>query len=390
MSHYRIEILTSLGELRAAAAHWDDLWLRSEAPAPTARAETVAQWIEAFAPQARWFALMVFDGSRPVAAMLLTPRKVRGRLELGSLPINAWCDCGDLLLDPAARTDEAADLLLRAITEQAPWPLVWLDSIALDQSRWQLLAAAARRAELGVHLQSECEVGRVALPADWRQYEASWSANHRRQMRRAERRALADGRLELRTYANPSCEQLHHLLEQGFDIEHRSWKGAAGTSVLQNEILTDFLTRQSEQLAAWHQLLLVFLEHNGRAIAFELGHMAKGIYFSTKVGYDPAYAAYTPGQLLRLLWLRQLQAGTYDSIHTVDFWGPLSEATAKWSNQRYRAGRMVIAMPGLAGRGLFALYGLARRAKRRPAVLAPAPAESDSVESDPVEPAPCA
>jgi CelD/BcsL family acetyltransferase involved in cellulose biosynthesis len=108
--------------------------------------------------------------------------------------------------------------------------------------------------------------------------------------------------------------------------------------------------------------VLVFLEHCGRPIAFELGHVAKGVYFSTKVGYDPAYADYTPGQLLRLLWLRRLHAeGT---VRTVDFWGPLVDATAKWSNQSYRAGRMTIAMPGFAGRGLFALYGLARRAKQ--------------------------
>ena len=87
--------------------------------------------------------------------------------------------------------------------------------------------------------------------------------------------------------------------------------------------------------------MLVFLEHNGRAVTFELGHVAKGVYFSTKVGYDPAYAAYTPGQLLRLLWLRQLQStgriGVAE-VHTVDFWGPLVDATAKWSNQQYRAG----------------------------------------------------
>ena len=171
--------------------------------------------------------------------------------------------------------------------------------------------------------------------------------------------ALAEGRLELRTYANPTGEKLRRLLQQGFEIEDRSWKGAAGTSVRQHARLAEFLLRQSETLAAWQQLVLVFLEHNGRPIAFELGHSAKGVYFSTKVGYDPAFAAYTPGQLLRLLWLRQLHSA--GQVRTVDFWGPLTDATAKWSNQRYRAGRMVIAMPGLAGRGLFTLYGLAPR-----------------------------
>jgi CelD/BcsL family acetyltransferase involved in cellulose biosynthesis len=363
MAQYRLEVLTSLDELRAVSAGWDDLWLRSDAPAPTARAETVAQFMEAFASPARLLAPVVFDGARPVAAIALVGRKVRGPLELGTLPINAWCDCGDLLLDPNAAADEALALLLQGIIGRAPWPLVWLESVALEQPRWQSLAAAARRAGRHVHLQPDCQVGRVCLPDDWQQYEAGWSANHRRQMRRAEKRALAEGRLALQAHENPAGAKLRELLERGFEIEDRSWKGAAGTSVRRNAELLEFLVRQSEQLAAWQQLVLVFLEHDGRPIAFELGHLAKGVYFSTKVGYDPAYAAYTPGQLLRLLWLRCLHAE--GRVHTVDFWGPLSDATAKWSNERYRAGRMVIAMPGLAGRGLFALYGLARRAKRR-------------------------
>jgi CelD/BcsL family acetyltransferase involved in cellulose biosynthesis len=362
MAPYRLEVLTSLDALRALAADWDDLWLRSDAPAPTSRAETAAQWVETFSPEARICAPVVFDGLQPLAAMLVVGRRVRGPLELGTLAINDWCDCGDLLLDPAARTDEALDLLVQGMMRHAPWPLIRLESIALDQSRWQSLAAAARRAGLGVHVQTDCQVGRVCLPDDWQQYEAGWSANHRRHMRRAERRALADGPLELCTYENPTGPQLRKLLERGFEIEDRGWKGTAGTSVRKHAQLAEFLVRQSEQLAAWRQLVLVFLEHRGRAIAFELGHTAKGVYFSTKVGYDPAYADYTPGQLLRLLWLRKLHA--QGVVRVVDFWGPLVEATAKWSNDRYRAGRIMIAMPGFAGRGLFALYGLARRAKQ--------------------------
>ncbi|HEY5315904.1 MAG TPA: GNAT family N-acetyltransferase, partial [Pirellulales bacterium] len=354
--------LTSLDALRGLAAAWDELWLRSDAPAPTCRAETAAQWVETFAPGARLCIPVVLDGPRPVAAMLLAGRRLRGPLELGMLAINDWCDCGDLLLDPAARTDEALDLMVQGLLDHARWPLIRLEAIALDQPRWQSLVAAAERAGLGLHAHPDCQVGRVLLPAEWRQYEAGWSANHRRHMRRAERRALADGPLELRAYENPTGPQLRELLERGFEIEDRSWKGAAGTSVRKHAQLAEFLVRHAEQLAAWQQLVLVFLEHHGQAIAFELGHVAKGVYFSTKVGYDPAFADYTPGQLLRLLWLRRLHAE--GAVRVVDFWGPLVEATAKWSNQSYRAGRITIAMPGFAGRGLLALYSLARRARR--------------------------
>ena len=101
MNRYRLEVLTSVDALRGMAAGWDDLWLRSNAPAPTSRAETAAQWIETFARVApmharglRRFATSGRDDARRP--------QVRGPLELGTLAVNDWCDCGDLLLDPAA------------------------------------------------------------------------------------------------------------------------------------------------------------------------------------------------------------------------------------------------------------------------------------------------
>lgn len=380
MARYRLEVLTSVKALRQIAVGWDNLWLRSDAPAPTSRAETAAGWIETFAPKARLCIPVVFDASRPVAAMTVIGRRVRGPLELGTLAVNQWCDCGDLLLDPQSRAEEAADRLLEGLIEHANWPLLWFESIAVDARRWQLLSAAARRAGLELDSRPDCEVGRVLLPEDWQQYEASWSSNHRRHMRKAEKRALADGRLELRVYENPESPQLRDLLARGFEIEHRSWKGTAGSSVSANPQLAEFLARQAEQLSAWGHLVLVFLEHRGRLIAFELGHVAKGVYFSTKVGYDPAYAELTPGQLLRLLWFRHLHAQR--TITAVDFWGPLADATAKWSNQRYRGGRIIVAMPSMAGRGLLALYRLARRARRAnsaaPAPLAGGPQDCDA------------
>ena len=49
-SNLRLMHLRSVEELRGAAADWDDLWWRSEAALPTARAELLAQWVEQFKP----------------------------------------------------------------------------------------------------------------------------------------------------------------------------------------------------------------------------------------------------------------------------------------------------------------------------------------------------
>ena len=71
MSKLRTIYLTSVEQLRAAAADWDDLWWRSETALPTARAETLAQWVEQFRPHAKFHVLIVADGPRWVAALPL-------------------------------------------------------------------------------------------------------------------------------------------------------------------------------------------------------------------------------------------------------------------------------------------------------------------------------
>ena len=56
--------LTSVADLRAEAAAWDDLWQRSDVSLPLVRAELLAQWVEHFAPRADFHAA---GRRRPVA-----------------------------------------------------------------------------------------------------------------------------------------------------------------------------------------------------------------------------------------------------------------------------------------------------------------------------------
>ena len=109
--------------------------------------------------------------------------------------------------------------------------------------------------------------------------------------------------------------------------------------------------------------------------------MGKGTYYSYKVGYDPQYASFGPGHLLRRFLLEELcgEAG----MKQVDFYGPLNEALACWATGRYPLGQLVVAAAGrppaaagdsglsraappaardglnLGGRGIELLYGTA-------------------------------
>jgi CelD/BcsL family acetyltransferase involved in cellulose biosynthesis len=264
----------------------------------------------------------------------------------------------------------AALSVLTAEIRRLPWPLLWFDAVPLKAWRWQQLLAALNAAG-HQHLQRErFRMGTVKIVSDaerdWAAYEAAWSGNHRRHMRKALRRAGEAGgvQLDIRRPGNP--DEIESLLREGFEVEHRSWKGEHRSSVLSSQVQWDFFLREATQLAESGELELAFLRHAGRAIAFEYGWFSQGIYYTPKVGFDSEFAHLSPGQLLRYLLLKR--AFERPEYRAVDFLGPLSEATCKWSTHSYPISKLAIETGNVYGRGLLSLYrniaGLLRKLRR--------------------------
>jgi len=72
----RVLHITSVDQLRSVGAMWDDLWWRSEVTLPTARAELVAQWVEQFAPNRPFHALVVETAGKWTAALPLVEARL--------------------------------------------------------------------------------------------------------------------------------------------------------------------------------------------------------------------------------------------------------------------------------------------------------------------------
>jgi len=355
MAAPRLIQLESVHDIRACAGAWDDLWLRSDVTLPVSRAELVAQWLEMIAPLASVRVLAVEQDDQLVAALPLLGGRVKRLLPAGRLPTNDWSWAGDLLVDASADVDSAVELLAAAVG-RLPWPLVWLEGVALESARWQAFAAALESAGLAIDSSEQFRVGQIEIGDDWSAYKATWSGNHRHQMQRMASRAKKEGCTTLVVLRDVRPDQVESLLRRGFEVECRSWKGAEGTAVLKSPEMFGFYCRQARQLAAWGQLQLTYLELGGRAIAFEYGWNAKGVYCSPKVGYDEAFRRLSPGQLLRYELLERFFADSEQ--RRFDFVGPLAEATARWSTGTYSIGRLVV---GTERRGGRALMGLLRK-----------------------------
>jgi CelD/BcsL family acetyltransferase involved in cellulose biosynthesis len=362
VSRLKLVRLESIDAIRRAAGGWDRLWLASDVSMPTVRAEMVAGWIEHFAPQGPVVALVVEEAGEPVAALPLAARRLANVVPVGDLTSNCWAASGDLLIRPDGDVDAALDLLAEGLDE-LPWPLVWLDLVPVAAARWQKLVESLARRGLAVDVHQRYAIGLTDIAGHYEDYFATRSRNHRQGLRKNRRRLERDGPVAFRVLAEFSDAEIEVPLRRAFEIEHKSWKGEGGTTVLDTPGAFEFFLGQARQLAAWGYLRLVFLEHRGEPIAFEFGWTAKGVYHCFKVGYDPAAAQFSPSQLLRMLLIERLHE-TGD-CRQIDFQGPLTDAVARWSTGSYAVGRLVIAPRRTTSRGLLAAYRAAAGAKRR-------------------------
>lgn len=351
------DLIESLDGLEASAEPWDDLWRRCDLASPTFQAKPIACWVGQFAPGASFRALVVRNGDRMVAAL---PLVLRGRF--GFTTTHAWSNCGELLIDPDADRASIATGLVEGLRGLS-CALLLLRFVRVESPGWQALVQAVAQAGGAAFAHRTHEVGRVRLPADFEAYLASLSSNHRRHMRKAERRIEREGGAELRILDRLAPEEVRPRLEEGFAVEDRSWKGEAGTSVLRTPGMLDYYVRQAEILAARNQLRLAFLDHLGKPIAFIQGWWAKNTFLTPKIGYDASFAEYSPGQVL---FHRMFQAqASLPEPGVVDFDGPLAESTRQWTTETYAVGHAILSCRRVTGKGWVGGYRLLRSAKQR-------------------------
>jgi CelD/BcsL family acetyltransferase involved in cellulose biosynthesis len=352
--------LTSIADLRAAAAAWDDLWQRSDVSPPLVRAELLAQWVEQFAPRADFHALVVADESRWIAALPLVSCRAGGLIPTAGLPCNPWAACGDLLCDATAIENDAAMDLLAATVAELPWNLLWLNDATPEAPRWQALLRACDRAGIANVAHQQWSVGRVEINQSWDSYQKQLAKNHRQAMNRAARRLASEGNVQFETLSWIEPANVEPWLREAFEVENLGWKGESSSSVLRTPGMFDFFATAAEQLARWGQLETAALRLDGRMLAFMFGYRARHVCFAHKISYDPSFSAFSPGQLLFYHLLERFHAD--GETRALDFMGPMSQSLSRWRPTTYGVGRVAIAPRRLLGRtAMFAYKNVWRR-----------------------------
>jgi CelD/BcsL family acetyltransferase involved in cellulose biosynthesis len=334
--------------LEPVAEEWNELAGALGAP-PFMHAGWTASWWSAFGRGAlRIF--VIRHGGRIVA--LLPMGRRHGALRS---PTNAHTPHFDLL----AVDEEAAFALASALFASGAHEI----SISPLDARGQGLAALSAAARAAGYRTSAQPVlrapyisGRTSLAA----YQRSLSHNLRHDVERRLRRLLEVGAVSFQV-----CdvqERLDELLEEGFEVEASSWKGAGGTAIASQDSTRSFYRDVAHWAAPAGWLRLAFLRLDGRAIAFQFDLEVDGTYYSLKIGFDPAYERFSPGKLLAYTMIsRAVSSGLarYELLGTDESW------KYRWTNTLHERVALRSFAPSVAGRLAWSSHAHVRPLARR-------------------------
>jgi len=364
-----VRIIEEPDEWAALAGGWNVLLAASSTDSIFLTHEWLWLWWQCFAsPGDRLYVAAAFRDGELCAVAPLRWRRER----IAGLPLrllrslaNEHTPKYDWLWRPG--DTEAITALLDAIRQRSDWDVIRLDYVPAESATLPALVAFGRARCLRTSDEWCICSPFLTIRGTWDDYVASLSDNFRTKTRKAERRLRKAGQLDVvEIRGDPG---LREALRRAYIVEQSSWKGAAGSAIADRPNEERFYTGFAAAASAKGWFRLFFLELDGRPIAFHYCLDYKRTLSSAKIGYDPAFARYSPGTVLKWLILKPLfEERTHD---TFDMLGAATASKLRWSNQAQELRSAFVFRRGLRGRLAYELqFGIKRGLERYPRLKA--------------------
>lgn len=342
MLKLNVETVNSIADFAQYCGPWNQLWDNSNAYEPLSRSEGLQRWHQQFSTEDKFSAIMVWNGAQLVGGLPLIHSQKSG-VKLLRQPQNEWVNAGELMVH---RDVDVQSVVAAIVQELATFPesILCFDGVRFESEAWTAFIEQVEAISGQTGILRREEVGLIDVGEDWEAYFQSLSGNHRSTVRRAEKKARKTGELSLLRLQDLNADDCVTWMNRALEIENRSWKREAGTSILASPGMSKFYLDEAEIAREAGMLELWFLMLDQQPIAFEYCHHAKQVCLSYKIGYDEAFKKFAPGKLLRKL---QLETMSRQSPGTVlDTKGILCPTKAKWVTSTYPIGRLVVALKG--------------------------------------------
>lgn len=168
-----------------------------------------------------------------------------------------------------------------------------------------------------LHLIERVEAPVLDLHDDWEIVYRAKTSSKSRNLHRRRRRQLGElGRLEVEVVRD--ADALTHALDEAFRIHDLRWAGRPDGSEFTTAVGRIFHRAALAALAELDVPRIVLLKLDGRAIAFHYYFALAGRMYVHRLGFDPAFARFSPGLVNTL---DTIEAAADEGLTRVEFLG---------------------------------------------------------------------
>jgi CelD/BcsL family acetyltransferase involved in cellulose biosynthesis len=309
MTRYTTRLLTSTADFASVAGAWNDLRLRQARP----DLQLNPEWLTLEAgskPGAQPAALALYDGRDLVglAPFILRPFNWEARIayrKVASFPVRLADLCGELPLCP---DDPAAyEILFRdAARHGLPFDMMYLEALPVDSGLYRAIAGLGKDAAVRSYLPRPPQPHwLLKLEDSFEAYLKTFHAEKRGKLKRRIKKVEKDHPGKMRCETITRAGQIPGFLAQVEKLSAISWQGTRLQQVVKD---SDDERRKLERHAERGWMRSYLLHVGDQCIAFVIGAQESGTFYYERIGYDPAWSAYSPGIVLLYKLLEDLHA----------------------------------------------------------------------------------
>jgi Acetyltransferase (GNAT) domain len=188
----------------------------------------------------------------------------------------------------------------------------------------------------------------MKLPCNIEAVYDEMSGDHRKELRRMERKLLSDYSRDVKVDCLREAADLHGMFRDLEEIAKRTYQRGLGAGFADTPEMRQRFRFETEK--GWLRSYILYVA--GRPCAFWVGTLYKGTFHSGFMGYDPGYQRYSPGSVLQMKVLEDL---CKDGVKELDF--GLGDAMYKQrlGNCSWREASVYMFAPTLAATAINAL-----------------------------------
>jgi len=325
----RIETITDYQSFLNLEPVWNEVAEAAGLDHPFLEYAWVRTWWECFGSGSALHVLVVRAGDRPIAIapLILTPIWMWGiKVRRLGFFYNAHVPRADFLI--GERREEVYRAIWSHLAEDNSWDLLQLCQLTEGCATLEEIPRLAASDDCSAGVWASEASPYVPLGSSWGEYFDSLAAKHRANLRNRFKRLKATGPVGIETIL--TAQGLTEGLDAGLRLEAAAWKGEAQTAIACDPAVSRFYSTLAGRAAERGWLRLNFLQAGATRMAFDYSLFYNNRMHLLKLGYDPAYARFSPSNLLLCL---VLESAFEQGVTEYDFLGADADWKQCWARQ---------------------------------------------------------